>query len=309
MQKKSNTMHKKSKYVSQYAPLEWDMDFPIIVSGIAVQRDREITFLHQHNALELGLCLEGTGIFVVEDKVLPFRGGDICIIPPDEMHLAQSAKNTVSRWVWLYMDAGRLLYPAFNNPAMLDFSCFSGKQFSNIVSQEANPEYYSIIKEMIDSVREKKVFYKEQTIALLCMLLVGLHRNNAVACPEIRRNGSGSLERMQKALLYITRHYREPHDVKKLAALCALSIPHFRRLFKQTLEKSPLEYMNHVRIMIASSELLQGSKPVSMIALDSGFNSISSFNRQFQKICGISPREWRNKKQDSLFGSKLKKTE
>jgi AraC-like DNA-binding protein len=297
MQKKSINEQKQSKYTLQYSPLDWSTDFPIFVSGINVQHDREITFLHQHNALELGLCLEGTGIFVVEDKVIPFRGGDVCVIPPGERHLAQSSKGTVSRWIWLYMDAPRLLYPAFNNPAMLDFAAFSGKQFANIISRDANPEYYSIINEIINTVRNKNTFYMEKTISLLCILIAALHRDKTNDAHDEAHGNSNALARIQKALQHITRHYREPHNVKKLAQLCALSVPHFRRLFKQAMEKSPMEYMNHVRIMIASAELLQGSKTISMIALDSGFNSISSFNRQFQKNRGLSPREWRGRKQ------------
>ena len=40
--------------------------------------------------------------------------------------------------------------------------------------------------------------------------------------------------------------------------------------------------------------LLETNKSITDIAFECGFNSVSSFNRSFKKVKGISPREFKN---------------
>lgn len=58
---------------------------------------------------------------------------------------------------------------------------------------------------------------------------------------------------------------------------------------------SPLEYINMVRIHAACEYLKKTDKPVAEIALDCGFNTNSTFNRNFKQVMGISPMEWRKR--------------
>jgi AraC-like DNA-binding protein len=53
------------------------------------------------------------------------------------------------------------------------------------------------------------------------------------------------------------------------------------------------EYINRTRIRKACLLLRQPGLPVTAIALDVGYNSVSFFNRYFRRVMNVSPREYR----------------
>ena len=56
---------------------------------------------------------------------------------------------------------------------------------------------------------------------------------------------------------------------------------------------SPLEYLQHYRIQQACHLIHLNQMPVSVIAQQVGYSSLSSFNRQFQQYMHMSPSEWK----------------
>ena len=94
---------------------------------------------------------------------------------------------------------------------------------------------------------------------------------------------------------YISDHYRENIKVAELSANCHLSESHFRRLFSRCMHMSPVEYMNLVRVRTACEYLKKTDTAIADIASECGFASDSTFNRNFHKLMGMSPAEWRKK--------------
>lgn len=292
------TMHKRPLYRFGYLEIAVPEDFPFLVSPIFEQHDREITSLHAHNVVEFGICLDGSGIFVVEDKILPFHAGDVSVITNREMHLAQSTKGTSSHWYWIYLNIEKILYPAYRNSELAATDYLSGAGFSNIVPVTKHPEICLLVKQITEVHYDKKKFKRERLTSLLCLLMTELKvefgtKRNKTEKEERSRFEPDTLQRIQKAVAFIANHYTERINVGELAKLSGLSLTHFRRLFEKALGKSPVQYLTHVRVAMASAELKQGRKPVGLIAYEAGFNTLSSFNRHFKKQTGVSPREWR----------------
>lgn len=290
-------MHKKPKYPVSYAPIELDEEFPFAVSDLYVQLDRTITCLHRHDVPELGYCCEGNGIFVVGNKVMSFKAGDIVVIAPREFHLAQSVKGTVSKWHWVYFDPPRLLFSS-GEPILSNFSRFQGEHFSNIIAAEAQPELCRLVKALVENGLDVRPFRRERLLALLTLFIAELHTAFA-ALPKTPEDFDvpqpESLWRLNAALQYLSGHYREPLPIARLAKLCCLSVTHFRRLFRQATGKTPLEYLHRIRIVMAMAELRRGEASIGEIALACGFDSLSSFNRRFKHVTGEAPRDWRRR--------------
>jgi AraC-like DNA-binding protein len=59
--------------------------------------------------------------------------------------------------------------------------------------------------------------------------------------------------------------------------------------------KSFTEYINDIRCGETCLLLRSTDKPVSMIATECGFETLSHFNRQFRQRFGVSPREFRSR--------------
>ncbi|MEO1593102.1 MAG: helix-turn-helix transcriptional regulator, partial [Cyanobacteria bacterium J06632_22] len=78
-----------------------------------------------------------------------------------------------------------------------------------------------------------------------------------------------------------------------LAQLVGMSQFHFGRLFKQSLNLSPYQYLLRQRVERAKQLLKQTDNPVSEIALECGFNSHSHLGRKFRQLTGVTPKTYR----------------
>ncbi len=293
-------MQKRPSYRFGYAEVNLPEDFPFAVSPLFEQGDKEITALHAHNVIEFGICLDGSGIFVVEDKILPFHAGDASIITNKEMHLAQSTKGTSSHWYWIYVNLEKILYPAFHNSEIARTDYLAGPKFNNIIPVSKYPKICSLVKQITEIHYSKALYKKERIISVLCLLMSELRCAFGGGNPAPKTTTRScfepdTLQRIQKAVAYITSHYTEKIKIRELAKLSGLSVTHFRRLFEKALGKSPVQYLTQVRVTMASAELKNSRKPISTISYESGFTTLSSFNRHFKRQTGMSPREWRGK--------------
>ena len=69
----------------------------------------DITFLHFHSCMELGVCVSGRGSCIVDDQEYSFSAGDVQIIFPFQNHLNRNDGDESSRWYWLNIDPVRQL--------------------------------------------------------------------------------------------------------------------------------------------------------------------------------------------------------
>ena len=104
------------------------------------------------------------------------------------------------------------------------------------------------------------------------------------------------------AVRYISEHYTETIRIDTLAECCHISTSHFRRLFRQVFERSPLEYIAYVlKPSCAQSCALDvpsgiaDDYSVMQISEMNGFATVSSLDRQFARRYGLSPSQWRKK--------------
>lgn len=95
------------------------------------------------------------------------------------------------------------------------------------------------------------------------------------------------------ALDYIDKNFAENIKIKDLADLCALSESHFRRTFEEIMEMKPLDYVNFVRIRKACDLIRKTSMSMQDISLEIGYDTISTFNRNFRKLTGTTPYKWK----------------
>ena len=106
---------------------------------------------------------------------------------------------------------------------------------------------------------------------------------------------SSSFKSIKKVTKYINENYGSAISIDDLAALCNMSQGHFCRLFKQITLKTPVQYINNVRISKASEMLIFSDRKILDIAMDTGFNSLSYFIGVFKESMGITPTNYRKK--------------
>lgn len=100
---------------------------------------------------------------------------------------------------------------------------------------------------------------------------------------------------VKKIIRYIEKNYMNNIELSDFALIAAYSPRHISRLFHEDLGISLFEYLRLYRILIASIELDKKDKKILNIALDCGYNSLSSFYTDFKMNYLITPNQFRKK--------------
>ena len=99
-------------------------------------------------------------------------------------------------------------------------------------------------------------------------------------------------DKLKPAIDFLESHWNQELSLSFLAGSCFLSVSHFRHLFNQVFQMSPMEYRDSLRLLYAKDYLLQGCYTVTKVADLCGFEDVNYFSRFFKKHTGISPSKY-----------------
>lgn len=124
------------------------------------------------------------------------------------------------------------------------------------------------------------------------MISSALYACLMAAYPDVDPNSQlGGVERARQ---YMDSHFHDANlSIQHIAAAADLSRYHFSRLFKQTYDSSPYEYLSNKRMNQAKELLLTTQLPSAQIAQRVGFNDYPYFCNVFKKHVGMTPKQYR----------------
>ncbi len=94
---------------------------------------------------------------------------------------------------------------------------------------------------------------------------------------------------------YTLANYTREITLEDVAAVANLSVTSFCRYFKMMTRKTYFQFLIEVRVSFACRALIENQLPIEVICYESGFNNLSNFYRQFKKVQGVSPLEYKKK--------------
>jgi len=107
-------------------------------------------------------------------------------------------------------------------------------------------------------------------------------------------------EIVNKIYQYImTRFNEDIISLDEISSYVNMAPATFCRYFKKHFNKTLTEFLNEVRIGHSCKLLLETDNNITQICYESGYNQLTHFNRQFKKIIGYSPKEYRKKLKQS----------
>ena len=117
--------------------------------------------------------------------------------------------------------------------------------------------------------------------------------------PPIEFNGSSPAEPVdiRKARLFIHENYADEVSLNRVATAAGICAGHLSEKFKKITGIKFVHYVAQVRFNRACERLRDSHAPISEIAFEVGFQSLSQFNRMFKKFSGKSPTEYRGRSQ------------
>lgn len=96
---------------------------------------------------------------------------------------------------------------------------------------------------------------------------------------------------------YLERRYHTPITVEDVSREVALSPYYLIRVFKDTYNQTPYQYLVDLRIAKAKELLRNSDLSITDICASVGYNSLGSFSTLFRKSTGVSPRAYRTNSQ------------
>lgn len=279
-----------------YRPYDFPSSFPVLafIGNYWKNTCSVPEFLHFHNGLEIGCCLDGSGrIYCGENESFHCQAGDYCIIFPQVPHITLNCSG-INSWEYLYVEPKLFLSREGDSCSLLWQIFYIPQKVPVVVSPSQYPLLHLYISRIFREFHEKKALYQRAVHGLLIALIAEMnHITISGDSSDCSREGCAAYKYICTALSYIYEHYTEAVSISDLSAHCCVSESHFRRLFKQIIGVSPLEYIQHYRIQQACHQIYLGRDPLNLIARQVGYRSLSSFNRQFQQYLHISPTQYR----------------
>lgn len=254
---------------------------------------------HYHNNYEISFITEGSGKRIVADSIEEFQPGDLAFIGPKLPH------------VWLADKDLRSLTARTLEMVFLQFT-------SNVLPPQllSLPEFYHVRKAMESSERGIQIVgstlnevseimlqlpylksFDRMLHFLQLMDIIGRSQSNiSLASKEYQavRFKTGN-KRISTIHEYIMNNYHEDIDLKKLAEQVNMAEGSLCRFFKMNMGITLFEYINQIKTELACKLLMNEDLSIMEVCLDSGFNNISHFNKQFKKITGVPPSEYRKR--------------
>lgn len=165
-------------------------------------------------------------------------------------------------------------------------------------------EGFEALKRIFRVLRERPVAMDAQLSACVSALVAQLFESRHLM--PFGRAGGNSLGEpdndedagaITRALDAMRQEYDRPWTSSSLARLTGFSVPQFYRRFRRAAAESPIEWLRRERINQAKRNLIETNKPIRQIAIEVGYSDALYFSRDFRKVVGVAPKQYRLREQ------------
>lgn len=277
-------------------------NFPYVTYICSIPIDFTCVPNHWHNEFEIIYIKNGNGLITIDLDYFEVKANDIILILPGQLHsIEQDGVNTMEYENMIF--STDLLVSKQDDVCNNQYFKPMNKrliQLPSILNKE-NCEYYDKIAKCLDDIDEiRKTFPKAYELAIkgyLFQFFSYIFGNiSKVVTPSAKK--IKSLDKLKLIIKYVENNYANAITIEEMAELCNFSQSHFMKFFKSNMDVSFIEYLNNYRLTIASRLLISSSSSILAIALESGFDNLSYFNRLFKKKFDMTPSNFRKMYQD-----------
>lgn len=249
---------------------------------------------HWHEFAEFIMATDDGGSYSVGSEQYTLNAGDLLLIWPGEIHsnICVTANSSL-----LLQFGDNFIYNCHD--LMLNYRYF--KTYHKISVKESPKLNQILTDHMMAAYRiscSQDPFTETAcTIQIYSMLMaLGSYvlKDLTSNQPSYDFNNPNYLK-VKKACAYISDNCEKNLTQKSVADIFGFSHFYFSRLFKEYTHTSFNDYLSNERIQRATKLLCEESIPITEVAYLSGFQSISNFNRVFDKMMHYSPSEYRKR--------------
>jgi len=239
--------------------------------------------------IKINVFMEGEFSVIANDQCYRPAYGDICVLPPYQMHCGQILRPTHTDYYQL--DIG---IKAFDHIP-------HGKEFTQkvILTSMTNGLFFrpsktaaKTILQLCDKL-ENTIRENNAPLSYACTIEILSEINNV--CAESRRVSTFVLSKVTKdTIQYIEDHFEKNIKIEALSARFGISASYLSRLFKKEVGVGIHEYLTKYRILQSTYLLKEHS--VTEVCYMCGFSDSSHFISVFKKHFGITPSTYKKER-------------
>ncbi len=225
---------------------------------------------HIHGGFELIYVASGACVRTINDEVgaLPGITGTLFVTPPGVLHNLHSHDRTV-----LYYARAELRDPEF-------FDCRA-----RTLDVSSEPLFQRWFEDLFELSRRHDV----ETCASLLETIIRLIHNF-----ERKEEARNTLHpAVRSSIIYMDRHFSRQISMAEVSKHAGVTPNHLNTLFQHTFGFGPSLYLQRLRIAHACELLKEPFLSVGEIAVQCGFSDQNYLCRNFRKIRGMTPTEFR----------------
>ena len=260
----------------------WEQEYGVGYEGM----------LHFHNYLEIGYCYHGKGKLTIEDR--DYRYGDdmFSVIPANIPHTTNSDIGNICKWEFLFIDMDEFIRNEMKSDNLSRDEIIRIVNKRGTLKSKANhPIMAKLILDIIRESREKSLYSEMSIKGYLMALVIEILRLDEER--ELVHKNMKLTHYIESAIKYVNDHYQNDIKIDDMAKVCGLSESHFRRVFEESMNMKPVDYVNMIRIQKACAIINKEDLSMEEVGFRVGYQTPSTFNRNFKKITGQTPYQWK----------------
>lgn len=261
---------------------------------------------HSHEFVELVFVRKGRGHHSYRGENFAISEGDVFVIEPEVEHAYDIEPNHTLE---VY---NVLFHPSFLTNEMralaevesfVDFyymepfirnAVMFRTRLSLPPAQRTEADF--LLQNMLAEFTGKNSGYRILLRTKLIELLVFLSRGYTIRKADEFVEQGDDAALMKRTCEFIAAHCDKPLTLDQVCRMCGLGSTAFTLKFKHYTGRTFLEYRNEMRIRLSEMLLAETNRKIISIALETGFEDISHFNRTFKQFTGFTPKAYRLRK-------------
>lgn len=255
-------------------------------------------YWHFHPEFQIFTVIKGTGTRLIGDNVAPFKAGEVVFTGPNLPHLWRSDPEYFEGNSDLITD-GIVIY--FHKSFISEEFLQKDESIQLRQLLQRSSRGIKLVSKEAEKIKDKMIILLEaqgfDRILLLLEILDDLsksrkHKLLSSGGYSNTLNPAGS-KRMSNVHGYVMRNFANKITLEEVAEVANMTPSAFSRHFKRSANKTFSNFLSEIRIGYACKLLIEKQLNSSQACFQSGFNTLSNFNRQFKLITGMSPLKYK----------------
>ena len=253
---------------------------------------------HAHDDFELHFIVATSGKVFVGDYVGTFAPGQLILTGPrlphnwicrNDVHAVAVRDRALQFPEETFAKVADIL-PELGQLSPLLERARSGIEFVGVAFQDVQRHF--------DKIRDSSGLHRLLHFLDFMQELAQWNDYRLLSTVQMNNTASESQQqRINQVVEYINQHCDRPISLLEVAELVGMSESNFSRFFRKATGNRFIEFLNRVRISRACVMLSETNEQITQICYQAGFNNIANFNRRFQELKGVTPREYRQQAQ------------